>query len=134
MRPMTRLQPAASSAGGGLPVCISGIGINPRLQPSNRYPRLPHRHEALRTQPYSRQNSITESEMHHLETALYQRLQEISINEGFARQNFFQEGPRYAVALQMEDLDRRRETIRGMAMLMDERRTVSGERNSSNSN
>ncbi|GLJ30206.1 hypothetical protein SUGI_0597610 [Cryptomeria japonica] len=135
MRPKMGSQPAANFIGGGLPVCLSGIGIHSRLQPSNRYPRLHHRHEATRRWPYSRQNSITDCEVHHVEAALGQRLREISLSE-----NFVQGGPRHALSLQMADLDRRREAIRkrrtnhGVTNLMQDQRSVLDQRNDNRMN
>lgn len=121
-------QSVTSTPGGALPVCLFGIGIHPSVQPSSRR-RHHHRNEVMRQMPSCTQDSIVEPYVILTEATLDQRLDEMTLNEVLLRHDLLQEPPRHALALQMADLDRRREAFkkhrsnRGFVNFLDEQRT-----------
>lgn len=127
---MGSYQPATKTSGGGLPVCLSGIGIHPTAQSSSRRHYLHHQHkEVIRPMHSCRQKSVREQDVSSTDEAILdERLNQTTLNEVPLRHNILQERPRHSLALQMADLDHRRETIRkhrlnrGLVNSMDEQR------------
>lgn len=129
---MGSYQPATKTSGGGLPVCLSGIGLHPRAQSSSRRHYLHHQHnEVIRPMYSCRQKSIREQDVSSTEEAILDesdRLNQTTLNEVRLRHNILQERPRHSLALQMAELDHRRETIRkhrsnrGLVNSVDEQR------------
>lgn len=129
---MGSYQPATNTSGSGLPVCLSGIGIHPRAQSSSRRRYNHHQHnEVIRPMHSCRQKCIRDPDVRSTEEAILDesdRLNQTTLNEVPLRHNILQERPRHSLALQMADLDHRRETIRkhrsnrGLVNSMDEQR------------
>lgn len=111
---MRSRQSTANISGGALPVCLSGIGIHPSVQPSIRSHYHYHqRNETMRPMPSLREYSIVELDViSTTEATPEQRLDERSLNEVLLRHDILQERPHHNLALQMADLDRQRETIK----------------------
>lgn len=129
---MGSYQPATNTSGGALPVCLSGIGLHPRVKPSSRRHYHHQLNEVIGPMHSCRQKSIREEDVSSTEEATLDqsdRLNQITLNEAPLRHDILQERPRHSLALQMADLDHRRETIRkhrsnrGLVNSMEEQRT-----------
>lgn len=133
MRPiMGSYQSATNSLGGALPVCLSGIGIHPRVQASSRRHYYHKQHDEVIGPIHSRrQQSVRKQDVSSTQetTDESDRLDQITLNEVRLQHGILRERPRHGLFLQMADLDRRRETIRmhrsnrGIVNSMDEQRT-----------
>eukprot|EP00253_Pinus_taeda_P013222 PITA_13222 len=125
-------QSGTNTSGGGLPVCLSGIGIHrSSLQSSSRLRHHHHhRNEVMRLKTTPTRDSSMVSSVISREENLDQRLATMTLNEVPVRRDILQERPRHALALQMADLDRRREAIknlrsnRGITNFVDEQITL----------
>jgi len=123
-------QPATNTSGRALPVCLYGIGIHPQVQPSNRRDYHQRHNEVTRPMHSRGKKPIKEQDSSSTEEAtLDQRLDQMTLNEVPLGHPILKERPRHALALQMADLDHRRETIKKhkskseLVNSMDEQRT-----------